>query len=280
MRILVTGSSGFIGHAVAAEIARSGHELIPFDKPRDICNFTILDAENVNAIINLAGMLGTPDLFGSEAKAAEVNILGAIRVFDAARELGIPVVQIATAHKGQPNPYAITKGCAEDIALCRTEYLEQKIAVVRAYHVYGPGQAVGPPHGKAKVHKFFPTFACRAITGLPLELSGGGNQIIDPVYVDDCARILVEAVDGPYGEVIEAGCGVGIYVRSVAQYILGYTQSNSEIVSVAPRNGEPCDAAVVATEPRCTNVWPYRADETVDWYRDWIGRQSLHHLSV
>src|SRR5215831_8660911 len=151
MKILVTGSSGFIGRAVAAEIDRCGHELIPFDKPYDVRNFTTLDAESADAIINLAGMLGTPDLFGSEAEAAEVNVLGAIRVFDAARELGIPVVQIATAHKGQPNPYAITKGCAEDIALCRAEYMAQKIATVRAYHVYGPGQAVGPPHGRAKV---------------------------------------------------------------------------------------------------------------------------------
>jgi UDP-glucose 4-epimerase len=273
MRILVTGSSGFIGRAVAAEIESCGHDLIPFDKPHDVRNFTTLDAEGADAIINLAGMLGTPELFGSEAEAAEVNVLGAIRVFDAARELGIPVVQIATAHKGQPNPYAITKGCAEDIALCRATYMQQKIATVRAYHVYGPGQTVGPPHGTAKVNKFFPTFACRAMTGLPLELAGGGDQIIDPVYVDDCAQVLVEAIGGPYGEVIEAGGGVGIYVRSVAEYILDYTRSTSDLVSAPSRNGEPTSATIVAAEPRITNVWPYKADETIDWYRDWLAHR-------
>ena len=273
MRILVTGSSGFIGRAVAAEMERCGHDLIPFDKPHDVRNFTTLDAEGADAIINLAGMLGTPELFGSEAEAAEVNVLGAIRVFDAGRDLGIPVVQIATAHKGQPNPYAITKGCAEDLALCRAAYLQEKIATVRAYHVYGPGQTVGPPHGTAKVNKFFPTFACRAITGLPLELAGGGNQVIDPVYVDDCARVLVEAVDGPYGEVIEAGCGVGVDVRSVAEYILDHANSESDLIVAPARNGEPSNAAIVAADPRIKNVWPYMVAETVDWYRDWLARR-------
>jgi nucleoside-diphosphate-sugar epimerase len=273
MRILVTGSSGFIGRAVGAELAHRGHELVSFDKPDDVRNFTVLDAEGVDAIINLAGVLGTPELFGSEAEAAEVNILGAIRVFDAARQLGIPVVQIATAHRGQPNPYAITKACAEDIALSRAAFMGEKIATVRAYHVYGPGQLVGPPHGDAKVNKFFPTFACRAITGKSLELSGGGNQIIDPVYVDDCAKVLVDAVNGPYGEVIEAGCGKGVPVREVAEFILEYTKSESELVLGPDRMGEPRDAAIVATDARCENTWPYKAGETIDWYRDWLARR-------
>jgi nucleoside-diphosphate-sugar epimerase len=278
MRIMVTGSSGFIGRALAAEIARCGHELIPFDKPRDVRDFTAVDAENVDAIINLAGMLGTPELFGSEAKAAEVNILGAIRVFDVARELGIPMVQIGTAHKGQPNPYAITKGCAEDLALSRARYMGQEISVVRAYHVFGPGQSVGAPHGDAKVRKFFPTFACNAITALPIKLAGGGGQLIDPVYVDDCAKVLVQAIGGPYGKVIEAGCGVEVDVRSVAEYILDYAQSDSEIVSAAPRDGEPANASVVASEPQCANVWPYKAAETVDWYRDWLKKRAMHRI--
>ena len=117
------------------------------------------------AIINLAGVLGTPELFGSEHRAAQVNILGAVNVYDAAAKLGIPVVQIGTGHKGQPNPYAITKACAEDLGLARARWLGEKITVVRAYHVYGPGQLPGPPHGPAGVHKFFPTFACRALSG-------------------------------------------------------------------------------------------------------------------
>ena len=120
---------------------------------------------DLGAVINLAGMLGTPELLGDERAACEVNIIGAVNVYDAAARRGIPVVQIGTGHKGQPNPYAITKACAEDLGLARARWLGEKITVVRAYHVYGPGQLPGPPHGPASVHKFFPTFACRALSG-------------------------------------------------------------------------------------------------------------------
>jgi UDP-glucose 4-epimerase len=284
MRVLVTGSSGFIGKHVADELERRGHQVTPFDRPhcdvRDR-NAVQLALTSCEAVINLAGMLGTPELFGSEHMAAQVNILGAISVYDAALAERIPVVQIGTGHKGQPNPYAITKAAAEDLGLARAQWLGEKIAVVRAYHVYGPGQIPGPPYGPASVHKFFPTFACRALNGLPPELCGGGGQLIDPVHVTDVAKVLADAVAGPYGMVTEAGCGKPFMVREVARDIAmecrpdvaGWLQ-RLEPVTVPPRAGEPEDADVVAGAPACSSEWPYLVRETADWYRAWLNRSS------
>lgn len=255
-----------------------GHELVPFDLPendiRDAARlYRKTEFSEADAIINLAGMLGTPELFGHEAKAAEVNIVGAINVYDVASSLGIPMVQIGTGHKGQPNPYAITKGCAEDIALARAEWSGDRVAVVRAYHVYGPHQPVGPPHGTASVHKFFPTFACRALTGMPLEFCGGGGQLIDPVYVDDCADVLVAALHGPYGKVIEAGNGQPVSVRKAGLDIAWHAGDSLPLVNNTPgRDGEPAGAVVYAENPACTNKWPYKVKETVEWYRQWLIR--------
>jgi len=276
LRVLLTGSSGFIGRYVQGALVRRGHQVLPFDVQNDIRDPVTVGTAmaEAEAVINLAGVLGTPELFGAEARAAEVNILGAINVYDAARDAGIPVVQIGTGHKGQPNPYAITKACAEDLGLARAQWCGEKIAIVRAYHVYGAGQIPGPPHGQAKVHKFFPTFACRALQRMPLELCGGGSQLVDPVHASDVAEVLADAVGGPYGAVTEAGCGKGVAVSTVAVDIAeaaGREPFREDLgYRTAPRPGEPPDAEVVASVPACQNAWPHLVSETVDWYRQWL----------
>jgi UDP-glucose 4-epimerase len=273
----VTGSAGFIGQHTAAELEARGHEVVPFDRPQDVGGYLVVDkafaVHEPDAVINLAGALGTPELFGAERHAATVNILGALNVYIAAARLNIPVVQIGTGHKGQPNPYAITKACAEDLGLARAQWCGEKITVVRAYHVYGPGQKPGPPYGPAAVHKFFPTFACRALTGLPLELCGGGGQLIDPVHVSDVAVSLADAITGPYGTVIEAGCGKSVSVAQVASDIAA-AAGGGRLRDVAARQGEPHGAEVVAGAPACRNPWPYLVNETVEWYRAWLNHWS------
>jgi nucleoside-diphosphate-sugar epimerase len=280
VKVLVTGSSGFIGRHLSAELGQRGHEVIQFSLPAADITGGIPHSLGADAVINLAGMLGTPELLGHEARAAEVNIIGAIRVYDFAASRGIPVVQIGTGHKGQPNPYAITKACAEDLGLARARWLGEKITVVRAYHVYGPGQIPGPPHGPAKVHKFFPTFACQALKSFELGLCGGGGQLIDPVHVSDVAVALADAIGGPYGTVTEAGCGKPVSVaqvaRDIAQACARYRNTTVPvwITETGARAGEPQDAEVVAASPVCRNPWPYLVPETIDWYRQWLASRS------
>lgn len=278
MRVLVTGSSGFIGQHVRRALEADAHTVIPFDRPLDIRHPAELAryCENADAVINLAGVLGTPELLGQEAAVAEVNVIGACNVYDAAKRRGIPVVQIGTGHKGQPNTYAITKACAEDLGLARAYWLGDKITVVRAFHVYGPGQLPGPPHGPATVHKFFPTFACRALRGEPLELHGSGGQLIDPIHVSLVARLLARvAVEGHWhGKVVEAGMGVPIAVRDIAAQIAELAGQGSKLTDVPPRMGEPEWSRVVADDRPLGGAyyWPYALVETLDWYRGWLAK--------
>ncbi len=274
-RILVTGSAGFIGRAVRAELVTRGDVAVPFDAPLDVRHRATVEAmtSDVDAVIHLAGRLGTSETFGAERDAADVNIIGALTVADACARWGIPMVQIGTGHKGQPNPYAVTKGCVEDLLLGRAKVAGQRVAVVRAFHAYGPGQKAFPPHGPGHVRKIIPSFVCRALTGMPLEVNGLGNNVIDLVHVDDVARVLVDAIDGPYGTVLQAGTGVGMRVNEVAAAVIDLCGSASTVVHLPTRDGEPEGAVVVATAPLCPDhPFPWGMAETVDHYREVVAR--------
>src|SRR6185437_10705172 len=268
MKVLVSGSSGFIGQWVSLSLAAGGHEMVPYDHPDDVCDLKALLAacEDVGGIIHLAGRLGTSELLGSEHEAAKVNILGAVNAHDVATQLGIPLVQIGTGHKGQPNTYAITKACAEDLALARARWTGAKITVVRAFHVYGAGQKPCAPHGTSPVRKIMPSFICRALTRMPLQVYGSGQQQIDLVHAADVADKLVGALWGPYGTVIQAGTGKPVTVARAAKDVLHAVAPTGTIEYMAMRPGEPEDTSVVADAPACPNPWPHRLLETVIWY--------------
>ena len=276
MRVLVTGGGGFIGSAVGWFLQSRGDEMVTFDHidGHDVNDYSDIHEAiyNTDAVINLAGRLGTSETFGAELDTATVNIIGALNVADAARKLGKPMVQIGTGHKGQPNPYAITKACAEDLLLARASETGQPISVVRAYHAYGPKQKPFPPHGTSTVRKFIPSFICRALTGMPLEINGTGNQIVDPIYVDEVARMLVEAIDAPPGTFREAGCGKGITINAIAKDVIRMTGSSSRIDYIDKRQGEPLDAVVVAESPGSRLNWPYGMTETIDYYKHHLGQ--------
>lgn len=272
MTVLVTGGAGWIGAAVCSELEARGMTPVVFDHStgQDVRRRAdVHDAmDGVDAVINLAGVLGTAETIGAETAPIAVNVLGAVHVFQEAAERGLPVVQIGTGHRGQLNPYAITKACAEDLALARARYCDEPITVVRAYHAYGPGQKIPPPHGTASVRKIIPSFVCRALTGMPIEVNGSGDQVIDLVHVDDVAKVLIDALDGPYGAVVDAGTGKHTTVLEAARDVLSACASESPIIHKAMRAGEPEHSTVVADTPTCLNPWPYGLDETVAWYRE------------
>jgi nucleoside-diphosphate-sugar epimerase len=112
VRFLVTGAYGCIGAWTVAELANEGHDVVSFDlsdEPRrlrllldgelprhvqgDITKAEDVDRafEGITNVIHLAA-LQVPFVRANPRAGAQVNVLGTVNVFEAAKERGLPVV--------------------------------------------------------------------------------------------------------------------------------------------------------------------------------------------
>jgi nucleoside-diphosphate-sugar epimerase len=149
------------------------------------------------------------------------------------------------------NPYSITKTMIERFIDMYNKNRGTKINIVRAMNAYGPRQRAVPPWGDSKVRKITPSFVCRALEDIDVEIYGDGSQVSDMVWVGDVAHALVVALekaneDIVFPEVVEVGPAKSSTVQEVAQLIIDLTGSKSKIINLPMRPGETENSIVSA----------------------------------
>ncbi len=237
MKVLVTGGAGFIGRAVEMALGQLDHEAVIMDvhELADVRDATQVAkaVDGCDAVIHLAGMLGTHELFDTAAEAIDVNVKGTLNVLDAcrnydARYVGITMPQVV------PSIYTATKVAATRLASAYYHTYDLPVSHVRAFNAYGIGQKHGPGHPQ----KIVPTFAAEAWAGRPIPIWGDGTQTVDLVHVDDLGRMLVDAIGFGDDEVFDGGTGVAVTVNEVAELVLEVTRSAAGVRHLPMRRGE------------------------------------------
>ena len=296
MKVLVTGGSGFIGGHVVARLLEQGCEVSVFDRypqtsqagRKDVRIYLgdIRDREAVleaiyqhDAVINLAGILGTMETVENPHPSVDTNIHGALNVFEGCkankmRPQGVRGAQITVGNHFMNNTYAITKTTAERFALMFNKELGTRISVVRGLNAYGEAQKYRP------VRKIIPNFVLRAINNEPIEIFGDGEQVMDMIYVQDLAEILIRAATrdhGAYDRIFEAGTGRRTTVRQIAELVNRIAGNKAGIKHLPMRAGEP-ERAVVLGDPKTLQPLGFAAgdltpletglERAVRWYRD------------
>ncbi|WP_413317121.1 NAD-dependent epimerase/dehydratase family protein [Agrococcus sp. 1P02AA] len=210
MIVVVTGASGFLGRAVAAELVAAGHEVRTLQRrPSTVPGVadalgSITDAGHVartldgaEGVVHLAAKVS---LAGDAGEFHAVNVGGTRTMLDAAERAGVTrFVQVSSpsvAHLGASlagvgadpaspeharGDYARTKAEAELLALER-DSAAMAVVAVRPHIVWGPGDT-----------QLIERIVERARRGR-VPLLSGGTALIDTTYVDNAATGIAAAL--------------------------------------------------------------------------------------
>lgn len=277
MKVGVTGGAGFIGGWVCDELKSRGHDVVVFDtrgrKPREDVEIMLGDVRDevamteltahVDAVVHLAAVLGTQETIRNPRPAVLTNAIGGLNVLEACAQYDLPLVNICVGNWWMDNSYSITKHTFERLLAMFAKEHGVRAANVRCVNAYGPRQSAAPPFAPGKVRKIIPAFACRALSGMPIEVYGDGKQVSDCVYVGDVARTLVQALEfvaagGVVHTAIEVGPLESRTVNEIASLVgdaaAEFTGIHVPVVHLPMRPGEIPGATVSANTDTLAQV--------------------------
>ncbi|MFH1623061.1 MAG: NAD-dependent epimerase/dehydratase family protein [Candidatus Aenigmatarchaeota archaeon] len=219
MRVLVTGSAGFIGsHLVQLLRSRGGMEVAEFDiKDSPLQDVRSLDAvaaaaKGAAAIVHLAALCLDPESVQKPLEYFTTNVIGTFNVLDAARQLGIrKVINASSAAIEGSTPYGVSKLCGEKLCESYAKTYGIRAASLRFYNVYGGG------NDKGVIFEFFNRVKARQT----IVIYDDGEYVRDYVHVRDVINIIERFLEDNAAEpgVYEVGTGTGTSVNQLVDLI-------------------------------------------------------------
>jgi UDP-glucose 4-epimerase len=222
VRTIVTGGAGFIGSHVVDGLLARGDEVVVVDslvkgKRENVPAGAELRVQDIreplddvfgdvrpNVVIHLAAQADVRISVEQPVEDADVNVLGTVRVLDAARRFGDAQVIFSStggaiygeceepARETSPlhpiSPYGVGKLAGEEYLRTFNRLYASNHVVLRYANVYGPRQ---DPHGEAGVVAIF--LGALSRDEQP-RIFGDGSQTRDYVYVGDVARATLAAI--------------------------------------------------------------------------------------
>lgn len=224
MKILVTGSEGFLGTHTVSHLRNKGHSVTEIDMDRDIFKHG-LPNQRFDVLIHFAAYVGGRKGIDNNLYKITKNI-----------ELDSQVIQWAETHvdkmiypsscaaypkklqtqQGTPmhedmiggetfDMYGMSKLATE----CMLKFAKVKSHIIRPFTIYGPGQSMDYP---------LPAIIERAKRG-ECSVWGSGTQVRDWVHINDALRVFEYLVHREEPIVLNIGTGIPLTFKEVAQII-------------------------------------------------------------
>ena len=311
---LVTGGAGFIGsHLVHALVARG-------DRVRVLDDFSSGRMENlsgldvgepdtksqvelvrgsitnpvhcrracagVDGIFHEAAQVSVPRSLEAPVESYEINVMGTLRVLEAARTNGVARIVSASSSAVYGNtttlpkiesmppdplsPYASGKLGGEALMRVYGESHAMKTVSLRYFNVFGPRQADDSPYTGV-----IALFARALLDGRTPTIFGDGEQTRDLTYVDNVvqANLLAMSADLPAGTVLNVGSGERVSINQLYALVRSLIGAKVDARHAPARAGDvlhslaSIDRARELVGYRPNVSWRDGLERTVAWYR-------------
>ena len=249
MRALVTGGVGFIGTNLIKRLLRDGQDVVSVDNystgvkenQQDGCHYYDFDLSKTNnlqkelsvetlengkfdTIFHLAALARIQPSLKSPHKTLFNNFVSTLNILEYARENDIKFVYAGSSSKHHGlygSPYAWSKFSGEELCKLYSSVYDVPTSICRFYNVYGTHQLEDGPYCTV-----VGVFQNQYKDGIPLTVTGNGEQRRDFTHVDDIVDGLVRVNRAMHGEVdmryageeFELGRGVNHSMNEVADY--------------------------------------------------------------
>lgn len=246
---LVTGGAGFIGSHLVDRLLSMDYKVVIVDNLStgklknlnpaatfhhvDITHnsvFEVFQREEPDLVFHMAAQTSVPRSTKDPVMDGEVNVLGTLRLLEAARHSGIEKFIFSSSGGtiyGEPesipctdqhpvaplSPYGLSKYLGEQYLELYRRLHRLSYVSLRYGNVYGPRQ---DPHGEAGVVAIFTQ---TMLEGKQPQIFGDGNQERDFVSVEDIVEANILAIHRGDGTAYNIGTGQGTSVMQIFELL-------------------------------------------------------------
>ena len=257
MRILIIGSSGFIGSSLKNFLEKKKVQVICYDlkenPPNDVLDYLNLKSKmkKLDGIVHLAAVSRVKLAYENPKSCVEINMGGTVNVLEAARELQekrhswiifgssrevFGEARILPAKEESPknpiNIYGVAKLACEEFCKIYSKEYGLKIRVLGFSNVYT---------GKNdQLDRVIPKFILRAAKNKDLVIDGTGEETFDFTYISDAIQGIwgcireIEKSEQLYND-FNLLTGKGASLKELAGTIIREMKSKSKIKYASAR---------------------------------------------
>ncbi len=312
---LITGGAGFIGSHIASALIARGDRVRVLDnlssgRLENFDGFTVdgpgsgaqveflegditdgqacmRAAEGVEGVFHEAAQVSVPRSVEAPEESYEANVMGTLRVLEAARAAGTQRIvfaassaaygesetlpKVETFEPDPVSPYASGKVGAEHLMKVWGRCYGLKTVCLRYFNVFGPRQVDDSPYTGV-----IAIFVRALLEGRSPKIYGDGEQTRDLTFVDNVVEVNLRAMkaDLPPGTIINVGGGERITINELYGAIAEGLGSDLKAEHLPERTGDVKHSLASVARAKELLDWTPEVDwregheQTLRWYRE------------